>query len=147
MKKLVITSILLIIASASQALTYYMSCSIKYTYDAAGNRTQRVYQCVPLPDGTGGQPRLANPNKTNDVTTIESILFPNPSNGIFVLKTSQPVQDATVNVLDLSGRILKTFAFNGNQQEMDIRALAEGQYSLQFIMQNNTNVHKLIKVE
>jgi hypothetical protein len=148
MKKIFFTAFFLLFASASQALTYYISCSIKYTYDAAGNRTQRLYECVPIPDGTGGYPRLAAPKKTNETpTVIESILFPNPCNGIFSIKTSQPMQDATVNVLDLSGRLIKSFTFNGNQQEMDIRALADGQYTIQFIIQNNTNMHKLIKVE
>jgi hypothetical protein len=145
MIKVLFTTFLLAITFTSNALTYYISCSIKYSYDAAGNRTLRQYVCESIPDGTGGHPRLANSNANTDaVTQIESIVFPNPSNGIFTLRTSADVQDAVINVIDLSGRLLKTCTFSGRQQQMDIRSLANGQYTIQLILQEGSTMHKLI---
>jgi Secretion system C-terminal sorting domain len=119
-------------------------CSIKYSYDAAGNRTNRIYSCSTIVVG-GSSARL--PNKVDANKGVESIVFPNPSNGIFMVKTNIAIADATVLVLDGNGSVIKKFAYNGAQSEYDIRTLALGQYMIQLVMPDGKQVHQLLKNE
>jgi Secretion system C-terminal sorting domain len=117
-------------------------CSIKYTYDDAGNRTNREYSCSTFVWGTAS---LRLPYKADANVAVESIVFPNPSNGIFTVKTNIAIPDATVIISDLSGKKIKQFAYKGIQNEYDIRTLALGQYMIQLVLPNGNQVHQLVK--
>jgi hypothetical protein len=119
-------------------------CSIKYTYDAAGNRTKREYVCETVPANPPPSARKPNPN-LKDLASITSVVFPNPSNGVFTIETDKPLTDASVIIYDVQGKLLKKFSFTGNKATFDIRTLAVGQYTIQLVLPDGIQVHQLIK--
>jgi Secretion system C-terminal sorting domain len=122
--------------------TVVTTCSIKYSYDDAGNRTTRLYSCSSYTVGSGSQ----RPN-VPVAGVLESIVFPNPSNGIFTVRTNIDVPTAHVIVSDMMGKAIKQFEYNGIEAEYDIRTLAVGQYMIQLILPNGKQVHQLLKNE
>jgi Secretion system C-terminal sorting domain len=131
------------ILSGPGTTTSYYLCSIKYTYDEAGNRIKREYSCEWINVG-GSSARKPNPQEN---TILESIIFPNPSNGVFSIKTNVDILNATVIVSDLTGRKIKEFAYKGNETQYDIRTLAIGQYMIQLVLPDGKQVHRLLKDE
>jgi hypothetical protein len=136
----------LITTGFSQTPSSTTKCSIKYSYDAAGNRVKREYICETVTTNPSPSARKPNPK---DATTaaITSVVFPNPSNGMFTIQTNIPVADAIVMVYDLQGKLLKRFNYTGNSTLFDIRALAVGQYMIQLVLADGTQVHQLQKVD
>jgi Secretion system C-terminal sorting domain len=118
-------------------------CSIKYSYDDAGNRTQRIYSCNWVT--INGSSLLVTQPPVSDV--LESIVFPNPSNGVFSIKTNWDIPKATVIISDMAGRTIKEFPYEGIEAEYNIRTLALGQYMIQLVLPDQKQVHRLLKNE
>jgi Secretion system C-terminal sorting domain len=124
--------------------SYIYVCSISYLYDDNGNRTQRTYGCQNVPT-IPTTPLIPKQIASSDAIT--SIVFPNPSNGIFTICTNKDVNKANINITDMQGKVLKQFSYEGKEAEYDIRALPIGQYMIQFVMPETKQTHQLLKVE
>ncbi|MCG2429976.1 T9SS type A sorting domain-containing protein [Aequorivita xiaoshiensis] len=74
----------------------------------------------------------------NNITTIS--VFPNPSNGIFNLKSQEPI-NRQYNVSDINGRVLLNGSFQDVENQIDLSYFSTGMY---FLKISGTTV-KLLK--
>lgn len=74
-------------------------------------------------------------------------LYPNPTvASIFVNMNSAVKEKIQVKVVDLAGKVYKTFAAESDQQiEVDMQKAAPGLYTLQLISDSGTQVKKFVK--
>src|SRR5690348_2143948 len=94
---------LILLATAFPALAQQLpsgECGIVHVYDAAGNRTKRVYFC-----NNGTDPYPAR-KQTDAVKTTEEVqqvdaLYPNPTTGKFFVTFSKALNKATVYIMDV----------------------------------------------
>lgn len=108
------------------------TCGIVCTYDANGNRLKRVYFCnnginpyptrmVSLDSG------LMKVALTEQIELVEA-LYPNPTTGIFVITFRNELSNATISVLDISGKMIQQFKGNGYRLNFDLSKFAKGTY-------------------
>ncbi|WP_405296710.1 leucine-rich repeat domain-containing protein [Algibacter sp. Ld11] len=71
-------------------------------------------------------------------------IFPNPTSGVVSIKSKQ-LNDASVSIYDLNGRILSTNSINGTSSEIDISELSCGIYLLKFKVANNEFIKRIVK--
>jgi hypothetical protein len=150
------------------------SCGIVCIYDATGARTKRVYFCNnggPYPSFVNPAPsdtnvfarnisKIANTDATreifkNDKITQEELknatfqpvnaLYPNPTTGIFFITFSKPLENATINILDINSKIIKTYNATGNKLTCDVSNFASGNYFVRITEKNQTITKKIIK--
>lgn len=70
-----------------------------------------------------------NPLSITNKNTTSIAIFPNPSNGIFNLKSQEPIY-SPYTVSDINGRILLTGTFEGIENELDLSSFSKGVYFL-----------------
>jgi len=118
MKPILFSLLFLPLALSAQVPTFTWSDPV-YTYDASGNRIQRERTKV----FGGGNPtqRLADP-------TWQPALSPNPSGGVFLLRSNLPLDGAELHVYDLSGRSVLRQPLNGELIKLDLRQQPAGVY-------------------
>lgn len=82
-----------------------------------------------------------NTKEISNKEIVSSVVYPNPTNGAFNIKTNANIQQ--VEVIDFSGKLLKTF---GKQDSYNINDLKAGAYIINVKSDNNTKeTLKLIK--
>ncbi|SKB98537.1 Por secretion system C-terminal sorting domain-containing protein [Soonwooa buanensis] len=82
---------------------------------------------------------------TNEATSKNIKLYPNPSQDVIniSLKTSSSKVDYTIH--DLSGRIVKSGSFSGNESKIKLNNLSNGNYIIQLQLENGEKLsEKLI---
>lgn len=82
----------------------------------------------------------------NDVSKTKIAVFPNPSSGIFNIQSHQSIENVTISIADMNGRIVyQSKSENLNGKQLDLNNLQTGIYILS--IKNNTFSHsqKLIK--
>lgn len=82
----------------------------------------------------------------NASESLSSTVFPNPSQGLFRLQFAQVV-DSDWQLLDATGRVLRSGQVQGQQLDLDLSALAKGLYLLQGRAGTALWQHKLILVD
>lgn len=93
---------------------------LKFYYDAAGNRIQRKEICDPQGTSTA---RL-------ETQEISLLVTPNPSEGRFVIRLSEPIDDAEYSLLDSRGRMIRSSALPGDGIKIDLTDQPDGVYFL-----------------
>lgn len=118
------------------------TCGVVYTYDAAGNRTQRTYLC-----NNGSRIAYAPVVAENTTTSVQQVtqLYPNPTTGRFTVSFSQPLKNATVILLDIAGNILLQSRKSGNQVLFDLSSYKAGAYIVRVMDGSNTVTFKVVK--
>ena len=99
-----------------------------YRYDASGNRIERYRTHE---QGPGGSLRQADP-------AWQLTLSPNPSDGVFLLRSSVELEGAELHVYDLSGRSVLRQSMQGTALKLDLRQHPAGVYV--FRVQRGTDV-------
>lgn len=115
-------------------------CTIRYRYDAAGNRISRDWYCWtgdPDPDETDvdrmaqhddpGQLKKAEAS-TGPLSETQLLVFPNPASTSITIHLSDPIHDASMDVIDTQGHILVSGRITGTTAHMDVSGLAVGSY-------------------
>jgi Secretion system C-terminal sorting domain len=158
MKKNIFFLILLFPFLAHAQTGYY--CSIKYSYDANGNRAQRLYSCEQVTLGGLETYETGNPSAqkpignlvvssvgiTDSTGDFFSMVFPNPNQGVFKIKTTAALTNARVQMIDNLGKIIQEKTFNGTEESYDIRSFPLGSYYILLIPENKKSVaHKIEK--
>jgi len=110
-------------------------CGIQYTYDNAGNRTQRAYVCNNM---------LVAATADNAMQLTE-VLAPNPTTGKFSVTFSKALQNADIIIADGTGRAVIRMKGNGNRVDFDISLFAAGVYFLQVKDENRLFEKKIVK--
>lgn len=80
----------------------------------------------------------------NELNTIQFEAYPNPSNGMFNLKTSDDISLANVSIFDARGNEVKKFTWNGEQTIVDLTVFSQGIYIMKVQTSNGISVRKLI---
>jgi hypothetical protein len=83
---------------------------------------------------------IYDPNVLNESVRI----FPNPSNGQFVIESSNGFEKQ-IDVVDITGRIVISKTTFEERTHFNITDLPNGVYYLQLRSNNNSSVHKIIK--
>jgi hypothetical protein len=157
MKKLILTIVILFaIQIANAQLSNYPSiCYIEYKYDNAGNRTSRTFECGENPfygsehdedngEGHGGGTAKMINAKTQ---TEQTIIFPNPTTGLFYVKLPNKIEECMVEIRDIQGKLLKQQHLTNMSMGIDISSYANGQYLINILTGNNKELLKLLKTD
>ena len=77
---------------------------------------------------------------------LHLVVYPNPTSEFIYIESDRIVQDMSITLTDLNGKILLSEPFRGkNQHRIDMRELAKGIYYLNFSSKEITKVMKVIK--
>lgn len=90
---------------------------------------------------------IVSPNSlaTVDLKSNEGLrIYPNPSNGIFVVENESSVSSFSVEIYNFAGKLIYQNKFNGNKAEMNLSNFPIGVYILK-ITDNNGN-HRVAKI-
>ncbi len=89
-----------------------------------------------------------SPNSTENVLQDRPLeLFPNPTNGSFVISLDQPIQEqVTIDIRSIDGRLLKRYNYQSFQrEEIDLSAYSAGVYIMQFRSEEGVTTRRVIK--
>ncbi len=129
------------IGSGSKILSVY----------ATQNENGFLYRC--LVNATCGINFASDSAKLNVVGSVnveeiaddKIMLFPNPNNGVFQIKTSSPENIQLIRIFDLRGQMVKTFYLQFADEIFDINELAAGVYHVQFLTAKSVFSNKFVK--
>lgn len=159
MKKKIILSIaisFIVVIGAAQQLPIG-TCGIVNVYDAAGNRTKRVYFCNngidPYPNAvqTSGEEAAMNEEKINPENAKDQAfqyvdaLSPNPTTGKFSVTFSKSLLNASVGILDNNGKVIVQFKANGYKVDFDLSPYAAGMYFIRIEENGKAITKKVVK--
>jgi len=89
-----------------------------------------------------------NPSSAQEVLSIRSEVFPNPSNGLFTLSMSAWPVDLQIQILNTKGQLVKDFGIvenpHGSLYKLDAQELPEGVYFMKLIYEYTIETKKLI---
>ena len=104
------------------------SCGLLMTYDAAGNRIKREYYC------NNGSNRISNPELAKQQEAASAgfeevdALYPNPTTGKFYITFSKAIDNSTVQIVDVSGKVIQRLKGSGTRLELDLSNQPGGTY-------------------
>ena len=78
----------------------------------------------------------------NEMSATEISLSPNPGNGQFVIQTQ--ITEGTLEIIDLSGKVVYTQEFNHQNTTINASSLYDGMYFIKLHNQTSIAVEKLI---
>ncbi|WP_159017796.1 leucine-rich repeat domain-containing protein [Algibacter sp. L3A6] len=76
--------------------------------------------------------------------TLDFNIYPNPTNGLIAIKSKQ-LNQASINVYDLNGRVLLTKNISGTSSEINVSKLSSGIYLLKVKVGNNEFIKRIVK--
>jgi hypothetical protein len=105
-----------------------------------------------VPNGTGSfviqQPTFGLNNETpasvSDAGILRSMVYPNPVNDMLQFRVGQGII-LRAELVDLTGRVIASYAVNSISGQMECSALAAGSYLLRLVHSNGTEVHQVVK--
>ncbi len=126
------------------------TCGIVHIYDAAGNRTKRIYFCnngSPYPTRAVLNDSIATASimPPNAEFQMVDALYPNPTTGKFSVTFSKALNQASVFLTDINGKTLSHFTGNGNKADFDLSAFPSGIYFIKIEDGNNVMSKKVVK--
>jgi hypothetical protein len=126
--------------------------TVRFTYDACGNRTGRTVEFSRMDEGGGkGAEDPKKPEEwfaeLHDVLTGgEASLFPNPTDGVFTLAlTGDIAAGAKASLLTLTGEVLSERTVTGTSTEFDLNGHPAGVYLLRLTTDRETRTWKVVK--
>lgn len=129
--------------SSAQSIPYVETCTIRYRYDAAGNRVKREFKCV-VPDiYNPGPPVVAEPRGGI------SVVYPNPTTGVINVSFSELVSNAEFTIFSVSGSIIQTYTLTQPSVlvTFDLSAQVPGTYFITVSALNTVETHEIIKMQ
>jgi hypothetical protein len=159
MKKIILVLAIMFVADFVQAQVlnvYPVVCFIQYKYDKAGNRIERNYRCDENsnydsgeihPDPNGHQNNASKPSNTQEKLTEGTIIFPNPTSGIFYVKLPAHQSECVIEIRDESSRLLQTLHLTSFEKGINISQYANGQYYINIFTGDKHELLKLTKNE
>lgn len=93
---------------------------------ATGNLNQGVQQVYEIEDVSG----------INELSSLITALFPNPTSGVLSLEISLPAQELSYQLVDLAGRVLTSSDIQAAQTTINLSSFASGEYLLNISSKN-----------
>ncbi len=126
--------------------------TVRFTYDACGNRTGRTIEFSRMDEGGGkGNEGPAKPEEWfaelhDNLIGGEASLFPNPTDGAFTLAlTGDIAVGAKASLLTLTGAVVKEQTVTGASTEFDLNGQPAGVYLLRLTTDRETRTWKVVK--
>ena len=128
------------------------TCGIVNIYDAAGNRTKRVYFCNngidPYPTGPQmegkGLETIVEKKETKEFQYVDA-LYPNPTTGKFFVTFSKNLTNGIISIMDNNGKTLAQFKASGYKVDFDLSPYAAGMYYVRIEENGKVITKKVIK--
>ncbi|MBN2756342.1 MAG: T9SS type A sorting domain-containing protein [Bacteroidales bacterium] len=79
----------------------------------------------------------------NNLSESEIILYPNPTEGVFFVKTNYYSNDIDIIVMDFNGKIIRQVKPSGLKTEIDISEFASGLYFIEISNEEESKVFKI----
>lgn len=119
------------------------TCGVVNIYDAAGNRTKRIYFCN---NGVDFYPTKAKPEFAT-ATEVQQVdeLYPNPTTGRFAVYFSKELKNADILLTDLNGKVIMQFRATGYSVDFDLSMTAAGVYFVRISDGKNVITKKVVK--
>ncbi len=70
-------------------------------------------------------------------------MYPNPTQGVFFVKTDYYSENLTINIRDFSGRIIKIVQVQDKKTEINISEFASGMYFIELTDNVESKVFKI----
>ena len=83
-------------------------------------------------------------NPINNIKDLRFSILPNPNNGSFDLMVPQAISNATVEILDLSGKVILCEKLNSNKQRINLNLISRGVYIVSLNQNGIIKTEKLI---
>ena len=117
-------------------LSFSASAQICIGYDVAGNRINRQGGCFLPPDenpnsNQGPEVRQA---QNSIIEELEINFYPNPSTGVFNLKSNKNLIGSAIRVIDIQGRLILQEQLSSN--EIDLSNNPAGLYQITVFIKN-----------
>ena len=127
--------------------------TVLFGYDACGNRVSRTLEFSRMEDpaaGSGeGTQHKETPwqaSLTDRFGGLETSLFPNPTDGGFILSIGgEAPQGTTAALCTMDGKVIEERAVNGVTEEFDLSGKPAGVYLLRLSSSKETKAWKVIK--
>ncbi len=124
--------------------------TVSFGYDACGNRTSRAITFKGMDDGGGGTPRDDDSDSHTSLRDSfsggEALLFPNPTEGGFVLSLiGGDIPQATAVLCTMEGKVIEERVVKGTVEEFDLSGKPAGVYLLRLTTEGEAKVWKVIK--
>lgn len=126
--------------------------TVRFGYDACGNRTSRTleFSRVDGDKGTGGAKGGASQweaSLCDSFAGVETMLFPNPTEGGFFLAFSgeEIPNDATATLCSVDGKAIEERKVGGVTEEFDLRGKPAGVYLLRLSSSDSVKTWKIVK--
>lgn len=71
--------------------------------------------------------------------------FPNPTSYFIILKMSGEIQNSIVEILNIQGKVMKSYSMQQNQNRLDISSFSSGIYIVRVYSEQNHIVKKFVK--
>jgi len=144
-KKIFLSAVIIAIAFSAFAQQLPLNtCGIVNIYDAAGNRTKRVYFCNNGVDPYPTKAKAVSETETMEFQAIDA-LYPNPTTGKFSVTFSKALQNSDVLLTDVHGKTILQFKANGYKVEFNLSNVAAGVYFVRINDGDNTITKKVVK--
>ena len=141
--KILISLLLLLSVQVSAQEIPSGSCGLIMTYDAAGNRIKREYYCNNS-SGRIAAPEIAQQQEAASAGFEEvDALYPNPTTGKFYITFSKPLDNAVIQILDVTGKVFQQLKVSGNRVAFDLSARPGGTYFI-LIKSNGMIINKKV---
>lgn len=72
-------------------------------------------------------------------------LFPNPARDYITIQIAGELQRSTVEIINLQGKVVKSFSLNNNQNQLDVRNLSSGVYLVRIQTGESYTNKKIVK--
>lgn len=147
--KLMLSGILVI----NSLILFAQNHAIEFTYDAAGNRTERHVIELKSPENSQEQNVKSGEQKSgNDVVFTEQLgeqeisIFPNPTKGELSVKITnlKLVSMARIELYTLAGELLLASMLEA-ETVIDLSAMDNGTYILKILLDDRVSTWKVVK--
>lgn len=160
MKKIIFIFSLFLFSNISsvQAQLQPGECGIRFSYDATGSLTERVFICNNTSAVMNRQARdstnkknsvsLGNSNKS-DIATEEIVkvnaIMPNPTSGKFSVRLGEPLNNEKILILDVNGKVIQNSKRSGSELIFDLSNFSSGVYFVKIVSNSKVISFKVVK--
>ena len=126
--------------------------TIQYSYDNAGNRIQRkVFVSIVSPEAeaTASARNSPFPEATTEQVAIQNSIkvFPNPAQNQLQITLGEELQNATIELFDLPGKLMIKSPLRGLNHSIDLTQQSSGEYILVVRNREFLGQWKVVKIE
>jgi hypothetical protein len=162
MKQKLFLILLLALSSLYAEAQIGEGCTIKFDYDAAGNRIKRYESCPnnqfreAHPDSLAALQAIAEEETKEDTNesilekAVEAIdiavLYPNPANSYCIVALNRAVENAAITLVDYQGKVVQYYAsLSGKDIRLELSGVSTGTYKVVLHYEGKTVYKTVVK--